>query len=137
MNNTLIGTTSPGHNGSENNNNEGLYLFKYICSPPLTVSLYHNPSVWLDTQDAQSWDRNLADFYASQIFYCTAMRKLSVSKGILTHMYHFCFVFIYTLNGYRVLNLLEEICITRVTTWNSFPKVLTSPRGGGSIYICI
>ena len=26
------------------------------------VSLYHNSSVWLDTQDASSWDRNSPNF---------------------------------------------------------------------------
>ena len=35
----------------------------------------------------------------------------------------------YTLNGYRVLNSLEELCITGVATGNSFVRVLKL-RGG-------
>ena len=38
-------------------------------------------------------------------------------------MYHFCFVYIYTLNGYQVLNSFEEFCITWVETGNSFARV--------------
>ena len=34
----------------------------YIYCYPQTVSLYHNSSVWLDREDASSWDRNPADF---------------------------------------------------------------------------
>ena len=48
-------------------------------------------------------------FYASQISYRTPTNKLSVSEGIMTYMYHFSFVSIYTLNGYRVLNSLEKL----------------------------
>ena len=36
------------------------YIFIY-CHP-LTVSLRHNPSVWLDMLDTSSWDRNLPNF---------------------------------------------------------------------------
>ena len=60
--------------------------------------------------------------YASQIFYHTATNKLSVSEGILMHMYHFCFVYIYTLNDYRILNSLKELCITQVAAGNSFEE---------------
>ena len=34
----------------------------YIVIHRQTVSLYHNPSVWLDTQEALNWDRNLSHF---------------------------------------------------------------------------
>ena len=62
-----------------------------------TVSLYHNFSVWLDTVDSRSWDRNLADSNDNPRSYNTTTRKLTL-------MYHICFVYIYTLNGYRELN---------------------------------
>ena len=34
----------------------------YIVIHRLTISLYHNSSVWLDTLDAWSWDRNPPNF---------------------------------------------------------------------------
>ena len=34
----------------------------YIVINRQTVSLYHNSSVWLDTQDASSWDQNPPNF---------------------------------------------------------------------------
>ena len=38
-----------------------VYIYIYIVIYRQTVSLYHNSSVWLDTRDASSWDRNPAD----------------------------------------------------------------------------
>ena len=35
-----------------------LYIYIYIVIHRQTDSLYHNSSVWLDTQDASSWDQN-------------------------------------------------------------------------------
>ena len=57
------------------------------------------------------------------ISYCTATSKLSISEGILTHIYHFSFVYIYVLNGYQVHSSLEDLCIMRVVTSNPFTKV--------------
>ena len=34
-----------------------------VCVCVLTVSLYHNSSVWLDMRDASSWDQNPANSY--------------------------------------------------------------------------
>ena len=31
----------------------------YMC---MCIYIYHNSSVWLDTQDASSWDQNPPDF---------------------------------------------------------------------------
>ena len=39
----------------------------YIVIHRKTFSLYHNTSVYLDTQDSSSWDRNLADYSQSGI----------------------------------------------------------------------
>ena len=35
---------------------------EFIFIPRQTVSLYHNFSVWLDTLNASSWDRNPTKF---------------------------------------------------------------------------
>ena len=86
-------------------------------------SLYYNSSV---LRDARSWDRNLANFYASRRFYRTATRKLGINEGILSHIYHFCFVYIYVFNGNRVLNSFDELCITWVTIGNSLRESSTT-----------
>ena len=39
-----------------------IYIYIYIVIHRQTVSLYQNSSVWLDTQDARSRDRNPANF---------------------------------------------------------------------------
>ena len=39
-----------------------IYIYIYIVINRQTVSLYHNSSVWLDTRDASSWDRNPPNF---------------------------------------------------------------------------
>ena len=39
-----------------------LYIYIYIVIHRLTVSLYQNSSVWLDTQDASSRGRNPLNF---------------------------------------------------------------------------
>ena len=46
----------------------------YIVIHRQTVSLYHNSSVWLDTQDASSWDRNAPNFTLDLISYRSALR---------------------------------------------------------------
>ena len=63
--------------------------------------------------------------------------KLSVSEGILTYMYHFCFIYIYTLNGYWELNSFDELCITWVATGNSFAWLLNPLWGRIYIYIYV
>ena len=61
----------------------------------------------LDMRDTWSKDRNLADFTPAG--YSTALPPTTSaeSEGILTHMYQFYFVNMYTLNDYRVLSLFE------------------------------
>ena len=39
-----------------------IFIYIYIFIHRQAVSLYHNTSVWLDTQDASSWDRNPPNF---------------------------------------------------------------------------
>ena len=45
------------------------------------ISLYPNSSVWLDTWEAQSWNLNLADFYASRRFNRAAWGNSEPEKG--------------------------------------------------------
>ena len=67
----------------------GNYIYIYIVLLRQTVSLYHSPSVWLETRFTSSWDRNPTDF--TPVGYLTAN---------LTQMYYFP-LFTYALNGYR------------------------------------
>ena len=39
-----------------------IYIYIYIVIHRQTVSFYQNSSVWLDTQDARSRDRNPSNF---------------------------------------------------------------------------
>ena len=39
-----------------------IYIYIYIIIHRQTVSFYQNSSMWLDTQDAWSRDRNLSNF---------------------------------------------------------------------------
>ena len=50
-------------------------IYIYIVIQRQTVSLYHNSSVWLDTQDASSWNRNLANFTLDFVSYCSANER--------------------------------------------------------------
>ena len=59
----------------------------YIVIHKETVSLYHNSSVWLDTQDAPSWDRNPSNFMLGIVSNCSAISTTYVSLGIMTHIY--------------------------------------------------
>ena len=93
-------------------NDPHIYIYIYIVHHRQTISLYHNASVWLNTQDAWSWDWNFADFYTSRRFYHTATRKLSISEGILTHMYYFCFVYIYIyIDIYKHTYIYIHVCV--------------------------
>ena len=43
-------------------NNTYIYIYIYIVIHRQTVSFYQHSSVWLDTQDARSRDRNPSNF---------------------------------------------------------------------------
>ena len=63
--------------------------------------------------------------YVCRISYPSAINNLSVSE----EFYHICITFLFftcTLTCYWLFNSFEEICITRVATSNSFPRVLKS-----------
>ena len=65
-----------------------------------TVSLYHNSSVWLDTQDSSSWDRNPPNFTLVMVFHRSAISTTYVGAVIITHMYCLSFVHICTLEEF-------------------------------------
>ncbi len=47
-----------------------------------TVSFYQNSSVWLDTQDARSRDRNPSNFTLDSVSDRSANKKTTLGKGI-------------------------------------------------------
>ena len=49
-----------------------IYIYSLIAMYRQTVSLYHNSSVWLDTQDPSSWDRNPSKFTLDLVSYYSA-----------------------------------------------------------------
>ena len=49
-----------------------------------TVSLCHNSSAWIDTQDTSSWDRNPLNFTLDLITYRSPIYMTDASSGILT-----------------------------------------------------
>ena len=106
-----------------------IYIYIYIICHPLIDSFVESELIRVARQA-----RLEHGIETKQKSYHTAISKLNVSKVILTHMYHFCFVCIYTPNCYRVFNFLEELCISRVATGNSFARML-NPCWWGSIDI--
>ena len=68
-----------------------IYIYIYIVIYRQTVSLYHNSSVWLDTQDTSSWEWNPPNFIS-----LLSPQATYVSSGIITHYVlaficlHFC-----------------------------------------------
>ena len=51
------------------------------------VSLYHNSSVWLDTQDTLSWDQNPPNFMLDMVSNCSAISAIYINSGIIIHIY--------------------------------------------------
>ena len=95
-------------------------MYIYIVLHRQTVSFYQNSSVGLGTQDARSQDRNPSKFTLD----CDSDHSFKQPL----------FTFFYTLSATRVLNSLEELCITLATAGNSFTREL-NPHGGAYIVI--
>ena len=57
-----------------------------------TVLMYENSSVWLDTQDASSWDRKPPNFTLDLVSNPSAFSVTYVSSGMITHLYSLLFV---------------------------------------------
>ena len=102
-------------------------IYIYIVIHRQTVSFYQNSSVWLDTQDAQSRDRNLSNFTLS--FRPRWLREFL--RYLFRNSSSSClFTFFYTLSAIRVLNSFKELCITLAAADNSFAnkaKFVQSP----------
>ena len=114
----------------------------YIVIHRQTVSFYQNSSVWLDTQNARSRDRNPSNFTLDNDSDHSSTKRTSLAKGILGYFYFWkqqqqpLFYIFYTLSATRVLNSFEELCITLAAAGNSFARAL-NPHGGAYIYIYI
>ena len=116
-----------------------IYIYIYIVIHRQTVLFYQNSSVWLDTQDAQSWDRNSSKFTLDWVSDLSATKRTTLAKGILRYFIlataaAFVYIFFYTLSATRVLNSFEELCITLAAADNSFAREL-NPHGGAYIVI--
>ena len=55
-----------------------IYIYIYIVILRQTVSLYHNSSVWLDTEDAWSWDWNPPNFTLDLYIISYRTRRINV-----------------------------------------------------------
>ena len=109
-----------------------IYIYMYIVIHRQTVSLYHNPSVWLDKQDVSRWDRNPPNFTLDLVSYHSVCRRHTSARDFITPYVltviclHFC------VPDTRVLNSLEGLCITRVASVYWFVEVL-NPRKGSVV----
>ena len=83
-------------------------IYMYIYCHPQTVSLYYNPSVWLDTWDAPSRDQNPPNFTSGWWHTPKSSPRLNVSLGINAYVSNFvCLHF--AQSDTEVLNSLEEL----------------------------
>ena len=57
----------------------------YIANHRQIVLLYHSSSVWIEIQDASSWDRNPPKFTGDLVSHYLAISATYVSPGIITH----------------------------------------------------
>ena len=115
-----------------------IYIYILSSTDRLFLSIW-NSSVWLDTQDARSRDRNPSNFTLDLVSDRSANMHTTLAKGIFKAL---CsnsssskhpFVYIHTLSATRVLNSFEELCIMRAATENSFARVL-NPHGGAYMW---
>ena len=60
-----------------------IYIYIYIVIHRQTVSFYQNSSVWLDTQDARSRDRNPSNFTLDCVSDHSSTKRTTLAKGIL------------------------------------------------------
>ena len=95
-----------------------MYVCIYIVILRQIGSLCHNSTVWLDTQDALSWDRNPPNFTLD--FVSNLLSHFGYIGPLRDHdtlVYAFvCLHFVQS--DSRVLNSLEEFCIMRVASVN-------------------
>ena len=100
-----------------------IYIYIYIVIPSQTASLYHISSVWLDTLDVSSRDRNTLNFTPGQWHNPSSQYVNQRQLQNLAHMYHLSLVYIFTLSAIEELSSLGELCIARGVTINSFTNI--------------
>ena len=61
----------------------------YIVIHRQTVSFYQNSSVWLDTQEARSRDRNPSNFTLDWDSDHSSTKRTMLAKGILRYFFYF------------------------------------------------
>ena len=66
-------------------NTEIVYIYIYIIIHRQTVSFDQNSSVWLDTQDARSGDRNPSNFTLDCVSDYSSTKRTTLAKGILRY----------------------------------------------------
>ena len=60
-----------------------IYIYIYIVIHKQTVLLNHNSSVWLDTSDAWSWDRNPPKFTLDLVSYRSVNKRTTSARELL------------------------------------------------------
>ena len=60
----------------------GIYIYIYIVIHRQTVSFYQNSSVWLETLDARSRDRNPSNFTLDCVSDNSSTKRTTLAKGI-------------------------------------------------------
>ena len=68
-------------------------IYIYIVNHRQTASFYQNSSVWLDTQDARSRDRNPSNFTLDCVSDHSSTKRTTLTKGILRYFYLFIYLF--------------------------------------------
>ena len=63
------------------------YIYIYIVNHRQTISLSHNSSVWLDVQDALSWDRNPPNFVLDLVSYSSVYIYIYIYIGLVGRMF--------------------------------------------------
>ena len=78
------------------------YIYIYSVIHRQTVSFYQNSSVWLDTQDPRSWDRNPSNFTLDCVSDHSSTKQTTLAKRILRYFFifrnsssSFCLHFLY------------------------------------------
>ena len=59
-----------------------LLIYIYIVIRRQIVSFYHNSSVWVDTLDARSWDRNPSNLTLNKVSDLSATKRATLAEGI-------------------------------------------------------
>ena len=110
-----------------------IYIYIYIVIHRQTVSLYHDYSVWLDMQDASSWDRNPPKFTLDMAYNSSVISVTYVSSRIIKHVYWLLLAYILC---YRIPECSFRWRRFALRGWQPLiPSPECSTPGVGSVYI--